>query len=304
MFLAAVEEALHTPDGGVTDVNFERPGDTGSQPLVDDAGASSSTDDGPASRHRRRDRRGACIRRRPRRCVRDGAHEAPARGDADATSGRAHATTLGVERRSPVEPPVVAAGASRGRSGGGVGIGLPYTGPERRADLRAHAGAAARAGAEEAALAAVRGDPRRRARRSASRSRCSPRRAGATRQARRRSEARSGDARRQGERGARARRSGDGAIKILDDAEGARSSATPMAQLVLGHAHAALHQSAASLAAYTQGAARSRPTLETERDAAREPARDGRRQGRRGRDERVRSLGRAHRRSRGARTRC
>ena len=29
---------LHTPDGGVTDVSFERPGDTGSQPLVDDLG--------------------------------------------------------------------------------------------------------------------------------------------------------------------------------------------------------------------------------------------------------------------------
>ena len=34
IFLAAVEEALHTPDGGRTDVNFERVGDTGSQPLV------------------------------------------------------------------------------------------------------------------------------------------------------------------------------------------------------------------------------------------------------------------------------
>ncbi|HEY4056562.1 MAG TPA: protein kinase [Kofleriaceae bacterium] len=34
LFLAAVEEALHTPDGGVTDVSFERP-TTGSQPLVD-----------------------------------------------------------------------------------------------------------------------------------------------------------------------------------------------------------------------------------------------------------------------------
>ncbi|MDB4962502.1 MAG: serine/threonine protein kinase with repeat [Myxococcales bacterium] len=36
VFLAAVEEALHTPDGGRTDVQFERPEsqDTGSQPLV------------------------------------------------------------------------------------------------------------------------------------------------------------------------------------------------------------------------------------------------------------------------------
>ena len=35
VFLAKVEEALHTSDGGVTDVNIPRPGDTGSHPLVD-----------------------------------------------------------------------------------------------------------------------------------------------------------------------------------------------------------------------------------------------------------------------------
>src|SRR5262249_46192380 len=33
-FLAEVERALRTPDGGVTDVVLERRGDTGSQPLV------------------------------------------------------------------------------------------------------------------------------------------------------------------------------------------------------------------------------------------------------------------------------
>ncbi|HEX4450845.1 MAG TPA: serine/threonine-protein kinase [Kofleriaceae bacterium] len=39
VFLAKVEEALHTPDGGQTDVNFERVhGDTGSHPLIDDEG--------------------------------------------------------------------------------------------------------------------------------------------------------------------------------------------------------------------------------------------------------------------------
>src|SRR4051812_38344285 len=37
-FLAEVEDALRTPDGGVTDVVFDRPGDTGSQPLVSDDG--------------------------------------------------------------------------------------------------------------------------------------------------------------------------------------------------------------------------------------------------------------------------
>ncbi len=39
VFLAKVEEALHTPDGGQTDVNFARVhGDTGSHPLIDDEG--------------------------------------------------------------------------------------------------------------------------------------------------------------------------------------------------------------------------------------------------------------------------
>jgi serine/threonine protein kinase len=37
-FLAEVEHALRTPDGGVTDVVFERVGDTGSQPLVNEDG--------------------------------------------------------------------------------------------------------------------------------------------------------------------------------------------------------------------------------------------------------------------------
>src|SRR5690606_1650663 len=38
VFLAAVESALSTPDGGQTAVEFERPRDTGSQPLVGEGG--------------------------------------------------------------------------------------------------------------------------------------------------------------------------------------------------------------------------------------------------------------------------
>ena len=45
VFLAKVDAALATPDGGVTDVNFERPGDTGSHPLIDDEGGVSLHDD-------------------------------------------------------------------------------------------------------------------------------------------------------------------------------------------------------------------------------------------------------------------
>ncbi|MCW5806099.1 MAG: serine/threonine protein kinase, partial [Deltaproteobacteria bacterium] len=49
VFLAQVEEALETPDGGVTDVNFERPHTTGSQPLVTDDGRVTLAADGDAS---------------------------------------------------------------------------------------------------------------------------------------------------------------------------------------------------------------------------------------------------------------
>src|SRR5207302_11208907 len=39
VFLSAVEDALHTPDGGQTDVNFERPSsEDGAEPLIGDDG--------------------------------------------------------------------------------------------------------------------------------------------------------------------------------------------------------------------------------------------------------------------------
>ena len=68
-FLAEVENALKTPDGGVTDVNFERPSTTGSQPLVNESGEvaimTRSTRRSPLHRSRCRPRRS-----RRRRAVR------------------------------------------------------------------------------------------------------------------------------------------------------------------------------------------------------------------------------------------
>src|SRR5439155_16688236 len=56
IFLAAVESALATPDGGVTVVNFERPEETGARPLLfdDDRVREAHTDDSivPQSRLR------------------------------------------------------------------------------------------------------------------------------------------------------------------------------------------------------------------------------------------------------------
>jgi len=115
VFLAAVEAALHTPDGGVTDVSFERPGDTGSQPLVDDLGK-------------------VDIQNEIGDAIDEVLHATPAaplpvsRPKAD-TGARA-ATKLGVaEPPAPRVDPVQLAAAAALPKKGGVGIGLPFTGP-------------------------------------------------------------------------------------------------------------------------------------------------------------------------------
>jgi tetratricopeptide (TPR) repeat protein len=117
IFLAAVESALHTPDGGQTDVSIERPSgrDTGSQPLVDDRGELNIG-------------------------INDAIEEAlvfaPSTPRSTPNAG-SKATEDSTNRilttvASPPSPPVIAGSEPRGRRaapGGGVGIGLPYTGP-------------------------------------------------------------------------------------------------------------------------------------------------------------------------------
>ncbi len=111
IYLAAVEEALETPDGGVTDVNFERPGDTGSQPLVTDDGQVRIT----------------------------GATDFAAEVASESINS-AIEEELSAPRNARVATPAKGAGlpsalaaASRHSQGklpqGGVGLGLPYTGP-------------------------------------------------------------------------------------------------------------------------------------------------------------------------------
>jgi len=105
-FLAEVEQALRTPDGGVTDVVFDRPGDTGSQPLV--------TDDGEVR-------------------ITGASDFAPALGAeviADAIDDALSTPMPAV--RTVVPPRETAPGPGRGPSTtpkGGIGLGLPYTGP-------------------------------------------------------------------------------------------------------------------------------------------------------------------------------
>ncbi|MEO6772211.1 MAG: serine/threonine-protein kinase [Kofleriaceae bacterium] len=137
VFLAAVESALATPDGGVTDVSFERPGDTGSQPLVDELGA-------------------VDIQNEIEDAIDEVLHATPAKATPitrpSADTGARAATKLGagVEPVRPargalepapprVEPSTLAAAAANTSTplgggvgvggGGGVGIGLPFTGP-------------------------------------------------------------------------------------------------------------------------------------------------------------------------------
>jgi eukaryotic-like serine/threonine-protein kinase len=122
VFIAAVESALHTPDGGQTDVSIERPTgrDTGSQPLVDDHGELNiGIDDaieealGVAPVAKKKDKKRAT--------------EPPPVGSALRDSTGRIATTVGVP------PPAAALAATanepRARRQGGVGIGLPFTGP-------------------------------------------------------------------------------------------------------------------------------------------------------------------------------
>jgi serine/threonine protein kinase len=146
VFLAKVEEALHTPDGGQTDVNFERVhGDTGSHPLVDDEG------DVNFAREERAnhiiDSIDEVLHQTPTKALPAVAAaklvastKAPAGGD-EKRAG----TKIGVAPAAPAttvpSPPVAAASAALPKpraaddSGeivvpaGGQGIGLPFTAP-------------------------------------------------------------------------------------------------------------------------------------------------------------------------------
>jgi serine/threonine protein kinase len=134
-FLAAVEAALETPEGGQTDVLFERPGsETGAHPLLDPDGEVYMTDgtEGIANDIHEMLATTTSTRGTP---ARGSGNTAPARAPERANVGAVPAerlgTTLGIgvgDGPTTVAPPIVATGDPRGRPGG-VGIGIPYTGP-------------------------------------------------------------------------------------------------------------------------------------------------------------------------------
>jgi serine/threonine protein kinase len=139
VFLAAVEHALLTPDGGQTSVNFERPEETGARSLLGEDGRLDLNDSliAPPSRLFIEDDIDEVLASTPTRpqvraptpnrgLPRGPALETPS-VETERPTGRI-ATKLGVD------PPLLAPGDPRGRPGipstpGGVGIGLPYTGP-------------------------------------------------------------------------------------------------------------------------------------------------------------------------------
>jgi len=125
-FLAAVENALHTPEGGQTDLEFERVSDTGSQPLVGLDGEM-GIDINEAIEEAI-----AVAPNGPRAATPGGGSPQRAATPPKGATAPRVGTKLGVgpDVTAPA-PPVVAGGDPRGRVGvgGGVGIGIPYTGP-------------------------------------------------------------------------------------------------------------------------------------------------------------------------------
>ncbi|MEO8553210.1 MAG: serine/threonine-protein kinase [Kofleriaceae bacterium] len=253
VFLAAVEGALHTSDGGVTDVSFERPGDTGSQPLVDDLGKVDIENEiGEAIDE--------VLHATPNKPV------AVARPAADTGARAATKMGAGVEapRPVPAAPTTPRAVEQMANAStplqGGVGIGLPFTGPSgepifgltpeqrlaqvppKRKRWPLYAGIFGAALAIGIAIAVITtrhtGDDA--AKPGTSDPKLDPNStAGQAADA-----LEHGDAKR--------------AIDVIEKDPAARTD--PDAQLFLGHAHAARHESGASLAAYNR-ALQLEPTL-------------------------------------------
>jgi serine/threonine protein kinase len=137
LFLAAVEDALSTPDGGQTSVNFERPEETGARPLLGDDGLLDLNDSLIAQpRIRIEDDIDEVLASTPTRPQPRAA--TPTRGlprgpAIETPSSITERPTGRIATKLGVDPPIVAPGDPRGRAAGatagGVGIGLPYTGP-------------------------------------------------------------------------------------------------------------------------------------------------------------------------------
>ena len=111
-YKAAVDHALATPDGGVTEVNFERiGGDTGSQPLITEEGEVRITGASDFATEEASENIAAAI---------------------DEELSSPHNPRVVTPAKGAGLPPGIATGlkaSSTGMPKGGVGLGLPYTGP-------------------------------------------------------------------------------------------------------------------------------------------------------------------------------
>ncbi len=111
IYLAAVEHALETPDGGVTDVSFERVGDTGSQPLVSDDGQVRITGASDFASE-------VASTENIANAIDEELSVPKAPRVATPAKGQGLPSQLAANRQSNLKMPQ-----------GGVGLGLPYTGP-------------------------------------------------------------------------------------------------------------------------------------------------------------------------------
>ncbi|HSD87600.1 MAG TPA: serine/threonine-protein kinase [Kofleriaceae bacterium] len=131
-FLAAVESALATTEGGQTSVDIERVSirDTGSQPLVSDDGKIDLEDNSYAITDAIEEALGvAPTKPQPRSTPSAGSKQ---QKKAQRDGEERIQTKVGVPPPADPSPPLVAGGQplGRARAAGGVGIGLPYTGPQ------------------------------------------------------------------------------------------------------------------------------------------------------------------------------
>ncbi len=228
VFLAAIEAALETPDGGVTDVSFERPGDTGSQPLLDDQGNLDIENE-----------------------ISNSIDEVLSATPSTATPVISRKAETGAE---PTSPAALAAKAQKG----GIGIGLPFTGPggepifglspeERLAQVPKKKrwpwfllfGAALAAGVAIAVITTRHGTD------APTKITTDPKTDPSTTAGKAADMLEHGDAK--------------GAIDLIEKDPAAKNDAD--AQLLLGHAHAARHESGPSLTAYNR-AVQLLPTLQ------------------------------------------
>ncbi|MCX5744147.1 MAG: protein kinase, partial [Proteobacteria bacterium] len=132
-FLAKVEQALSTPDGGQTDVNFERVSSTGSQPLVSASGHLQLGDEADVGPSPDGQDVTNLISTAIDEVLRTPAAPLPAAQPPRSTAARTPnqpAPPSPAPPQPPLPPVISARPPVAPAAKAGVGLGLPYTGPQ------------------------------------------------------------------------------------------------------------------------------------------------------------------------------